>query len=865
MSFIMLNQFNEEYKAVMLAAENRARQFWHREILPEDVIIEIAAVKTGNIYDLFTSFGLNEIIIIDVISRPPFASENSRDGNYIGISDRVKNLIVMSMKVASSFQKSQASIEDFLLALFRIETENWFYQLLDFVGISPKDFETQIIEINTLIAWIWNGTGESGGLFGPIDEIMKMLEENFSSKKWEQKQSNTPPQVPNGQTPFSVNKSQDKKDSKTPALDFFGYDLTQKAREGKIDPVIGRDIEIDRLISILNRKTKNNPCLVGDPWVGKTAVVEWLARKIALGEVPFAMRDKRIISVDLSLMVAGTKYRWEFEGRLKQVIDEASKVENETVLFIDEIHTIIGAGGAEGTLDAANILKPAMARGQICLIGATTMNEYQKHIEKDSALERRFQKIDVAEPDFDTAIEVIRGLRSTFEEFHNLIIDDDAVEDAVALSSRYITDRFLPDKAIDLIDEACSVKSMTYSVDTSEVEEIKENIAKIQKEIEGFLISQQYQKALAKRREMDKLSTEADEKRKKRVIPHKNRLHITSKDVQRVIHQMTGVPLKNLDTEDLSKLRWLANTLKKRIIWQDQAIDSIASSLKRSRVGISSQNRPIGSFLFLGPTGVWKTELVKVLAEEFFSDPRALIKIDMSEYQDKSSASKLIGTTAGYVGYDEWGLLTEKVRRKPYSIVLFDEIEKGDFDVYNLLLQILEDGSLTDGKGRIVNFKNTIVIMTSNLGSEEFNAQAQKIGFTTTEQEENKIVKNYEEIKVKVLKWLTEVFAPEFLNRIDKTVVFNLLDKKILRSIVVLQMSELIERLAKMHIVMTYDTKLITHIVAETYNPEYGARPVRRYIQDKIEDAIADTLVEKKWKKSVALSLVKKVISFTWK
>lgn len=487
-----------------------------------------------------------------------------------------------------------------------------------------------------------------------------------------------------------------------------------------------------------------------------------------------------------------------------------------------------------------------MARGQICLIGATTMNEYQKYIEKDSALERRFQKVDVPEPDHDTAMEIISGLRSTFEEFHNLIIDDDAVEDAVALSSRYITERFLPDKAIDLIDEACSAKSMTYSVDTTEVEEIKESMQKLQKEIEGFLISQQYQKALAKRREMDTLSLEAEEKRKKRVIARKNRLHITGADIQRVIHQMTGVPLKNLEKEDLSKLRALANTLKKRIIGQDEAIDSIVSSLKRSRVGISNENRPIGSFLFLGPTGVGKTELVKVLAEEFFSDPKALVKIDMSEYQDKSSASKLIGTTAGYVGYDEGGLLTEKVRRKPYSIVLFDEIEKGNFDVYNLLLQILEDGMLTDGKGRSVNFKNTIVIMTSNLGSEEFNTQAQKIGFNTSTGEEAKIIADYGEIRAKVLKGLSDVFPPEFLNRIDKTVVFSPLDKKILRSIVVLQLSDLEKRLGNIGLTLTYDAKVLTYIVTETYNPEYGARPVRRFIQDKIEDAIADTLVEKK-------------------
>lgn len=859
----MLNQFNEEYKWVMLSAENRVRQFGYREILPEDVMVEIAWVKNGNIYDLFTSFWLNESLFLDVLSRPPFAPLIARDGTYIGISDRVKQLIVLSMKIAASFQKSQAGIEDFLLALFRTESENWFYQALDFVWVSPKDFETQVVEINTLIAGANSGIpNENGGIFGPIEEIMKMLEDSFSSQNPGTTPEKTPPKWP---SPFSQNKQQQGKESKTPALDFFWVDLTLEARDGKIDPITGREAEIDRLISILNRKTKNNPCLVGDPGVGKTAVVEWLARRIASGEVPFAMRDKRIISVDMSLMVAGTKYRGEFEWRLKQVIDEASKLENETILFIDEIHTIIGAGGAEGSLDAANILKPAMARGKICLIGATTLSEYQKYIEKDAALERRFQKIDVPEPDHDTAIAVISGLRSTFEEFHNLIIDDDAIEDAVALSTRYITDRFLPDKAIDLIDEACSVKSMTYTIDTTEVEEIKEKIATLQKDIEALLISQQYQKALAKRREIEKLQKDAEEKRKKRVIPRKNRLHITSSDVQRVIHQMTGVPLKNLATEDLSKLRALGTSLKKQIVWQDEAIDAIVSSLKRSRVGISSTKRPIGSFLFLGPTGVGKTELVKVLAKEFFADEKALIKIDMSEYQDRSSASKLIGTTAGYVGYEEGWLLTEKVRRKPYSIVLFDEIEKWNFDVYNLLLQILEDGTLSDGKWRNVNFKNTIIIMTSNLGSEEFNMQAEKIGFATSEKEEQKIITDYAGVREKVLKWLTEVFAPEFLNRIDKTIVFNPLDKKVLKSIVILQLDEFAMRLAPLGITLTYDTKIINHIVKETYNPEFGARPVRRYIQDKIEDQIADAMVDKKVKASVVLTVDKNTIKFLWK
>ena len=484
-----------------------------------------------------------------------------------------------------------------------------------------------------------------------------------------------------------------------------------------------------------------------------------------------------------------------------------------------------------------------MARGKISLIGATTLNEYQKYIEKDSALERRFQKIDVAEPTKDVANMIITGLRSSFEEFHNLIIDDDAISDAVELSTRYITDRFLPDKAIDLIDEACSTKSMTYNFDTSEVTELKEKAQLIQKEMEDLLISQQYQKALKKRKMIESINIEIDEKKNKRTVPRKDRLHITGSDIQKVIHQISGIPLKNLEKESMARLRSLDSVLKKRVLGQSDAIDAIVSSLKRSSVGISNPNRPIGSFLFLGPTGVGKTELVKVLAEEFFADPKALIKIDMSEYQDKSSASKLIGTTAGYVGYEEGGMLTEKVRRKPYSIILLDEIEKGNFDVYNLLLQILEDGIVTDGKGRAINFKNTIIVMTSNIGSDEFNEKAAQIGFFTGEKEEEGIISDYANIREKVLKQLPEFFAPEFLNRIDKTIVFNPLDKKVLKNIIILHLEELIARLGLVGVNCTFDTKAINLILKATYNPEFGARPVRRYIQDRIEDVVADMMI----------------------
>jgi ATP-dependent Clp protease ATP-binding subunit ClpC len=462
-----------------------------------------------------------------------------------------------------------------------------------------------------------------------------------------------------------------------------------------------------------------------------------------------------------------------------------------------------------------------MGRGKVCIIGATTLNEYQKYIEKDSALERRFQKIDVDEPKEEVAIEIISGLRSSFEEFHNLIIDDDAVTDAVRLSVRYITDRYLPDKAIDLIDEACSAKSMKFNASETEVKDLKQEIEKLQKEIEDYVLSGQYHKAIKIKEKQNTLETKIQEKKAKKVIPRNKRLHITSDDIQKIIEQITGVPAKNIATEDMKKLQSLEKNLSHNIIGQDEAIASIVSAIKRNRAGISNKNRPIGSFLFLGPTGVGKTELVKQLAHEFFGDEKALIKLDMSEYNERSSASKLIGTTAGYVGYEEGGMLTERVRRKPYSIVLFDEIEKGSFEVFNILLQILEDGNLTDGKGRKINFKNTIVIMTSNIGGEEFTSKASQIGFDVSSDVEAKIIRDYEKIKEKITDSLDEYFSPEFLNRIDRVVVFNPLDKAVLRKIIVLQLDILKKRLVELGIDLQFDTKVVSLILKETYNPEF--------------------------------------------
>ena len=577
----MLNQFTDEYKQIMLDAENRAKKFGHKNILPEDVLLQISRLTKGNIAELLQTLGVNESLILDIFSRPPFLTKEleNRDGDYIGISERLRELIVASLRMAASFHKPKAGVEDFLLALIQSPDEKWFVEFLDFVGVNVNMFEHQVTNFNHLASpqGMKNfPMNNQDPIFGPIDEIMDMIEDHFGNQNPNMNQPMD--------TPFAHNAPQEKNESRTPALDFFGTDLVAEAKTNKLDPVIGRNTEIDRLISILNRKTKNNPCLVGEPGVGKTAVVEGLARRIASADVPFAMQNKRIVMLDLPGMLAGTKYRGEFENRIKMIIEEASTLENEVILFIDEIHTIIGAGSSEGTMDAANILKPAMARGKISLIGATTLSEYQKYIEKDSALERRFQKVDVGEPTQSVAKEIILGLRQSFEDFHNLIIEDSAISDAVELSSRYITDRFLPDKAIDLLDEACSAKSMTYNFVSSEAQEIKEKIEKLEKESVDMLMSQQYAKGLAKKREQEQLLKELESVKKKHNIPRKDRKKITGTDVQKILHQITGIPLKNLQKEDLTRLKNLDKSLKKHIIGQDEAIDAIVSSLKRSSV-----------------------------------------------------------------------------------------------------------------------------------------------------------------------------------------------------------------------------------------------------------------------------------------
>ncbi len=828
----MFKNFTPEYKFYLLNAENIVKQEGFQSLESIDIVAEILRSKKWHIFSIFNDFGINEKVFLDVMTHPKFTHLINRKWEYTGISENLRNIIVSSVKVAASFEKKAIGVEDFMIALIK-QQNSWFIEFLDFIRINVRDFEQSVIDFNRAQ---WN---EQPGV-DDLGKIMHVIEQGLlSGAEIDDMQKN----------PMFANmgsKDSKREDSQTPALDFFCNDITREANEGKIDPIIWRDKEIDRLISILNRKTKNNPVLTGDPGVGKTAVVEGLARRISSGEVPFAMQHKKLLVLDMTSIVAGTKYRWEFEIRMKQVIEEASKLDNEVILFIDEIHTIIGAGGSEGMLDAANILKPAMGRGKIRIIWATTLSEYQKYIEKDAALERRFQKIEVDEPTKEVASEIIRGLKTTFEDYHNLIIADDAIEEAVELSVRYITDRFLPDKAIDLIDEACSAKSMTYVHGEDEIKTLKLEAEKIQKNIADFVTSQQYHKANKAKEQLIEIEDKIREKRKKITIPRDKRHTIHTADIQKVIHQITGVPIKTLSAEDIKKLKDLEKQIESKIIGQNEAIKSIVSTIKRSQAGISDQRRPLWSFLFLGPTGVGKTELVKVLAREYYGDEKALVKIDMSEFSERHSGSKLIGTTAGYVGYEEGGLLTDKVRRKPYSVVLFDEIEKGNTEIFNLLLQIMEDGVITDGKWRKINFKNTIIVMTSNIGSEEFTSNATKIGFDVAEETKERIIDDFEEIEGKVVKSLDEYFSPEFINRIDKVVVFHPLDTKVIKKIITLQLQDLAKRLLNLGVTLEWTNPVIEKILKDTYNPEFGARPVRRYLQTKIEDEIADRIIGKK-------------------
>jgi len=632
----------------------------------------------------------------------------------------------------------------------------------------------------------------------------------------------------------------EQKDITTPTLNQYSKDLTEMAKENKLDPVIGREDEVERIVEILSRRTKNNPVLIGEPGVGKTAVVEGLATCIVEGKVPEVLKNKRLVSLDMSSMIAGAKYRGDFEERLKKCLAEIKKSGN-IVLFIDELHTIIGAGSAEGAMDAANILKPLLSRGEVQIIGATTLNEYRKHIEKDAALERRFQSVIVAEPTPEDTVLILKGLRDKYEAHHKVKITDEAIDAAVKLSVRYINDRYLPDKAIDLIDEASSKVKLKNITEPDNVNKLVKKVEKLNKEKEEAVISQDFEKAAKVRDEENKAKEELAKARKKWEEKAKaDKTKVTAEDIATVIARSIKVPVTKLTQTEGENLKNLDRILKNRVIGQDEAVESLARAIKRGRVGLKDPKRPIGSFMLLGPTGVGKTELTKALSEALFSDENAMIRLDMSEYMEPHSVSKLIGSPPGYVGYEDGGQLTEKVRRKPYSIVLFDEIEKAHPDVFNMLLQILEDGRLTDSNGRVVNFKNTVVIMTSNAGIKNITEKKQ-IGFASKADKE----KDYDDMKNEVQNELKKIFRPEFLNRLDEIIIFRKLDTESIEKITRLMINEFAERVKAQDINVEFTDELVKHISKVGFDDVYGARPLRRAIQRNIEDKFAEAILDK--------------------
>ena len=673
------------------------------------------------------------------------------------------------------------------------------------------------------------------------NEIVKVINEGEDYRK----DGNEEGEIGNSKKQIRVNVSY----NQTPNLNKFVEDLTKKAEEGKLDPIIGRKDEIERVIEILSRRTKNNPCLIGEPGVGKTAAVEGLAQKIVAGDVPEILKEKRVVTLDISGMVAGAKYRGDFEERIKKALNEVKKV-GDIILFIDEIHTIVGAGAAEGAIDAANILKPLLARGEIQLVGATTLNEYRKFIEKDAALERRFSPVTVNEPSENDTIQILKGIRDKYEAHHNVKITDEAIEASVKLSSRYVNDRFLPDKAIDLIDEASSKARLRTFTEPETLKKLQEEIEKIKSEKEEAVFNQKFEKAAELRDKEKEIKTKYEKENTKWKNKNtKEIVTITEENIAEIIANWTGIPAKKITEDENEKLKKLEAELHKRVIGQNEAVDAVAKAIRRGRVGLKDPKRPIGSFLFLGPTGVGKTELSKALAEVLFGDEDSMIRVDMSEFMEPHSVSKLIGSPPGYVGFDEGGQLTEKIRRKPYSVILFDEIEKAHPDVMNMLLQILEDGRLTDSQGRTVNFKNTVIIMTSNLGARLITDKKQ-LGFNNSTNSKQDIQKEYETTKREVMSELKKELRPEFINRIDEIIVFHKLNDEEIGKIIEIMLQEVVNRLKEQKYQVELQPEVKDLIAKEGIDKNFGARPLRRTIQNLVEDILAEEILDGKLKKN---------------
>ena len=844
------DKFSENAKKTLLFAESVAKKSNSTYIGTEHILLGILAKKNCSGAMVLQHFGVtleNVQLVLDNVGTVKIGAETESGEK---LSRYAKKTLEDAIALAYKMKHPEINTSHILYSLCT-QRETAATVILENMKINLNDLleyiQTQFKQVPGMApgeAPNMQIPGQFPGQMGqgqnPLENFMHGLQGLIINA---QMQGHQPPQMAETMAGKQGKDNQHKKPSKTPALDYFTTDFTQMARDGKLDPVIGRHNEIQRIVAILNRKTKNNPVLIGEPGVGKTAIAEGLAQRIIARQVPIGMLDKRVLELDMAAMVAGTKYRGEFEERMKRVIDEASDAENEVVLFIDELHTVVGAGGAEGSLDAANILKPALSRGRLQVIGSTTFNEYQKHIEKDKALERRFQKIVVEEPSVDDAIAILKGLKKSYEDYHAIKIDDAALVASVELSKRYLSDRFLPDKAIDMLDESCSLKSLQTNGNIEEVEKLELQLSKTIKSKEVAVQSQDYEKASKLRAKELELKEQIREA-KKQEVPDEKKPYVNAEDIADVISKATGIPASKMLKTDMDRLKNIENTLKKRIVGQDEAVAAIAQSIRRSRTDIGDRRRPIGSFLFLGPTGVGKTELVKVLAQEFYGTEDALIKVDMSEFMERHNVSRLLGTTAGYVGYEEGGQLTEAVRHRPYSIVLFDEIEKAHRDVQNVLLQIMEEGRLTDGKGRKIDFKNTIIIMTSNIGAQRLTNKAAPIGFEIDKDQLKKEEEAFAELKEIILKEVKEAFRPEFINRLDQTVVFKPLTHDNIKEIVKLHLKNLQDRLDKREISIDIAPRALDFLANKSYDPEYGARPVRRTIQDFIENELSNRILD---------------------
>ena len=815
-----MKAYTNKAKKALRLAEKASKSLQHNYVGTEHILLGLLKEGTGVAARVLVDNRVDPEQLLDLIENLIAPAGGAALEERDGYTPRARQILENAGREADRFSSREIGTEHLLVAIIK-ESECAASRLMNTIGVN----------FQKLFADLLVAMGEDAGQY----------KDEFQNGKPNRRKNST----------------------STPMLDQYSRDLTKLASENRLDPVIGRNNEIQRVIQILSRRGKNNPCLIGEPGVGKTAIVEGLAQRIEMGLVPDPVAQKRVVTLDLSGMVAGSKYRGEFEERIKRVIREVIHAGN-ILLFVDEIHTIIGAGGAEGALDASNILKPSLARGEIQLIGATTIEEYRKHIEKDAALERRFQPVTVEEPDREEAIEILKGLRSHYEEHHQVEITDSGVEAAVDLSMRYINDRFLPDKAIDLMDEASSkVRLGGYKV-PGQIEELEQKMKQCDRDLEQLLMEGNIEEASlisGEKQEMEETYEKLLKKYKRDA--RRKKLVVGPEEMADIVSGWTKIPVKKLEEGEAARLRRLEKTLHKRVVGQEEAVSAVAKAVRRGRVGLKDPKRPIGSFLFLGPTGMGKTEITKALADAMFGDEQAMIRVDMSEYMEKHSVSKMIGSPPGYVGYDEGGQLSEKVRRNPYSVILFDEIEKAHPDVFNILLQVLDDGHITDAQGRKVDFKNTIIIMTSNAGAQAI-ISPKKLGFGAGEDEKQ----NYERMKSGVMEEVKRIFKPEFLNRIDDTIVFRSLDKEDMKKIVTILSQTLIDRCkTQMGITLSIKDSVKVYIVEKGYEPKYGARPLRRKIQNEIEDTLAEEILEGKIKKgdAVDVGMKKGEICFTVK